>query len=67
MDPTAADPSRRDPTAWMGLLEVEGESVGEWRERSSQECFGLYGRCVHVYGLTVGLDTQKTLKMASIR
>jgi len=49
-----------------GWLEVEGESnmwgphVSEWRERSSRGCFGPYGRCVHVYGLTVGPDTRKT-------
>ena len=68
MDPAAADPSRRDPTAWMGLLEVEGESdvwgphVSEWRERSSRGCFGPYGRCVLVYGLTVGPDTERRRK-----
>ena len=49
-----------------GWLEVEGEydvwrpHVNEWRKRSSRGCFGPYGRWVHIYGLTVGPDTQKT-------
>ena len=43
-----------------GESDVWGPHVSEWRERSSRGCFGPYGRCVHVYGLTVGPDTRKT-------